>query len=107
MDLKLNIYDENGEITKTYTTTEFDLMWGTIEDLMSIVKIDKINDNDEIFKMVYSALPQVTPLLKQIFHGVTDEELRNVKVKELVPVIVEAFKFAFTEIGKIGNNSKN
>ena len=33
MEMKLNVYDENGNISKTYAASEFDLMWGTVEEI--------------------------------------------------------------------------
>ena len=41
MEMKLNVYDENGNISKTYAASEFDLMWGTVEDLVDCIDIDK------------------------------------------------------------------
>ena len=92
MDLKLNVYKNNKEIEKTYIASEFDLMWGTMEDLTNAVDLDKINDEIEVGKMVLKILPQVKPLLKQVFDGLTDDELKRTKIKELVPVFVNIFK---------------
>lgn len=106
MEMKLNIY-KNGEIAKTYTASEFDLMWGTVEDLLSIVDVDKLDDAVAIGKAVIAVLPQVKPLLKQIFPGITDSEIRNTKTKELVSVFIKAFTYAISEIATLGNNSGN
>ena len=95
MELTLNIYD-GGKVAKTYKANEFDLLWGTMEDLVNC-----IDDNVEVGKMVLKVLPQIKPLLKQIFPGVTDSEIRCTKVKELVPIFVSAFKYAFSEIGSL------
>lgn len=106
MDLKLNVYN-GAEIEKTYTATEFDLLWGTMEDLINAIDLEKIEDETAVGKMVIKVLPQVKPLLKQIFPGVTDEEIRRTKVKELVPIFVNAFIYSFKEINMLGDNSKN
>lgn len=100
MELTLNIYD-GGKVAKTYKANEFDLLWGTMEDLVNCVDLDKADDNVEVGKMVLKVLPQIKPLLKQIFPGVTDSEIRCAKVKELVPIFVSAFKYAFSEIGSL------
>lgn len=107
MDLKLNVYKNNKEIEKTYIASEFDLMWGTMEDLTNAVDLDKINDEIEVGKMVLKILPQVKPLLKQVFDGLTDDELKRTKIKELVPVFVNIFKYSFSEINMLGNNQGN
>lgn len=106
MEMKLNIY-KNGKIAKTYSASEFDLMWGTVEDLLSIVDVDKLDDAVAIGKAVIAVLPQVKPLLKQIFPGITDSEIRNTKTKELVSVFIKAFTYAISEIAALGNNSGN
>lgn len=107
MELKLNIYSGK-KIEKTYTTDTYDLMYGTIEDLTNAIdfeqfsSIEKINNN-ELGGIVLKLLPQVKPLLKTIFDGITDEEIKRTKVKELIPVFVEAFKYAFSEIKELGS----
>ena len=88
--MTLNIYEKN-ELVKTYKSESYDLMLGTVEDFMQIIDIDKINDNTEVAKMLVKCYGQIKPLLKDIFDGVTDEELNHVKVKELIPVVVEIF----------------
>ena len=74
---------------KTYTAESYDLMLGTVEEFMQIIDIDKVNDNLEVAKMVVKCYGQIRPLLKDVFIGVTDDELNQVKVKELIPVIIE------------------
>ncbi|MBQ8824113.1 MAG: hypothetical protein IJZ64_02670 [Ruminococcus sp.] len=107
MELKLNIYKNNKEIEKTYTANEFDLMWGTVEDFLNIIDIDKVDDKTAIQKIILSILPQIKPLLKQIFPGLTDSEIRCTKAKELIPIFVSVFKYSFSEINSIKNNSGN
>lgn len=105
MSMTLNIYDKK-EVVKTYTAETFDLSYGMIEDLVSIVDFDKLNDNLEIGKMVIKLLPQIKPLLCEIFDGLTDEEIRHTHVKEIIPVFVQAFKFAFNEISSLGADNE-
>lgn len=106
MEMKLNIY-KKGEIVKTYSASEFDLMWGTVEDLLNVIDVDKLDDAVAIGKAVISVLPQVKPLLKQIFPGITDAEIRNTKTKELVAVFIKAFTYALSEISSLDDKSGN
>lgn len=106
MDLKLNIYRTNNEVEKTYTAAEYDLMWGTIEDLTSVIDLDKIDDETEVGKMIFKVLPQIKPILKQIFTGVTDDEIKRTKVKELIPIFIEVFKYAFSEISLLNDGTE-
>lgn len=92
--IKLNIYksDDKNKIEKTYKAESYDLMLGTIEEFMQIIDIDKIGDNIEVAKMVVKCYGKIKPLLKDVFPGITDDELKNVKIKELVPLIGEIGK---------------
>lgn len=111
MEIKLNIYNKRN-IEKTYVAETYDLMFGTVEDLIEIVNLDKLQTGSdvEIIKLVgnvvINGLDIIKPLLKDIFEGLTDEELKRTKVKEIATVLVEVMKFAITEISK-GANSKN
>lgn len=113
MELTLNIYkkENSREVEKTYTTDTVDLMYGTIEDLIDALDIEKFSNvkelnNTELGAMVISLLPHIRPILKDIFGGLTDDEIRRTKTKELIPVFVQAFKFAFSEINAL-NTSGN
>lgn len=109
--MKLNIY-ENKKVVKTYEAESYDLMFGTVEDVMTIFKVDdlKTGSDVELIRMVGTALPRcintVKPLLKDIFDGLTDEELKKTKMKEIVIVIIDVIKFAFDQMS-IGFDSKN
>jgi len=109
--MKLNIYD-NKKIIKTYEAEAYDLMFGTVEDLIEIVNLDQLKSGDDVEiiklvgKTVVSGMDIIKPLLKDIFEGLTDEELRNVKVSEIASVLVDVIKFAITQMSK-GANLKN
>lgn len=116
MELKLKIY-KNGEVEKEYTTDTYDLMFGTIEDIVSLLDGVTLEneegeaatnfDIDKIIGMVTEGMGMLKPFLKEIFIGVTDEEIRRTKVKELVPLFMNVFKFAFGEIaGAAGKKLK-
>lgn len=111
MELKLNIYDKK-QIIKTYTAETYDLMFGTVEDLIDVIDLDKMDkaSDTEIIKLamdtVMNGFGIIKPLIKDIFDGLTDEELRMCKVSEIATVLVEVVKFTIIQMGK-GNNSKN
>lgn len=101
MELVLNIYGkerdkETGkrEIVKTYKTDEYDLMFGTVEDILTIFDVENMNDTNEILRMITKVMNQLKPLLKDVFYGLTDEELKCIKVKELIPVVVGILQIA-------------
>ena len=48
----------------------------------------------------------VKPLLKDIFEGLTDEELRNTTLKNIIDVLAEVIAYSINQLTK-GNNGKN
>jgi len=108
MQLTLNIYNpQTKEVVKTYTTETVDILFGTVEDLIDIIDIDKMNDNAELAKVILVAMKKVKPLLKEVFDGLTDEDLKNTKIKELVPLFMNIVRYAMAEINGLGDGSKN
>ena len=111
MDLKLNIYDKR-KVVKTYTAETYDLMFGTVEDLLDVIKIDNIQAGDKtellkaIAKVLAHSMDIVKPLLKDIFEGLTDEELRNTTLKNIIDVLAEVIAYSINQLTK-GNNGKN
>ena len=94
--IKLNIYKEGNkyEIEKVYTAESYELMMGTVEDIVGIIDLEKIDDDKEIAKMILKGYGQIKPLLIDVFPGLTEDEIRRVKVPELVPVIIGIGKAA-------------
>ena len=95
--LKLNIYDGK-KIEKTYVAEEIDIMFGTVEDLLDVIDFDNLNDEKEVVKVVIKTLNNLKPFLKQIFDGLTDDEIKRTKVKELVPLFVDIVKYSINEL---------
>lgn len=91
--MTLNIYsaEHKNDVEKTYTAESYDLMLGTVEDIMQLIDIDKMTDNAAIVRAVVGAYSKLKPFLKDVFVGVTDDELKRVKVKELLPTFVQIF----------------
>lgn len=112
MELKLNIY-KGREIEKTYTAETYDLMFGTLEDIVNLIDLDTLNSKDSVdfvgavAKIIVKGFDQFKPLFKDIFPGLTDEELRRVRVADLVPVVVDVVKYSFTEMFKGSTGAKN
>lgn len=111
MDLKLNIYEKKN-IVKTYPCETYDLMFGTVEDLLNVIDVDNIQAGDRvellkaIAKVLAHSMDIVKPLLKDVFEGLTDDELRNTKFKDIVNVLAEIITYSISELMK-GNSGKN
>lgn len=103
MQLILNIY-KNGEVEKTYTANEYDILFGTVEDLVNIIDMDALTDAGNkdsaaaMVRMVTGGMEQVKGLLKDIFSGVTEEELKRTKIKEVIPLMMSLVKYSIKEI---------
>lgn len=103
MELKLNVY-KGREVEKTYTTDTYDLMYGIVEDILGVLDLEKMTDNLEVAKMVINLMPQIKPFLKDVFEGLSDEELRRTKVKELIAVFVNIVMYSINEIAETGDS---
>lgn len=110
MELRLNIYsrerDEKGKrkIAKVYKTDSYELLYGTVEDILNLFDMADLKNEDEIINIIKDAKNQVNDLLKDIFIGLKDEELRNTNFDEIVIVIMNVLKSSLKEIiGKAKN----
>lgn len=75
---KLNVLGEKDKVVKTYETNK--IKYGLIEDMVSLSK--ELDGKSE-----FEQFSLMKPLLKNMFVGLTDEELRNVEFIEVLAVI--------------------
>lgn len=103
--MKLNIYEKK-KIVKTYEADEYALTFGVVEDVANAVKVDEIKAGTDTeiltlaINLVMKSTGTVRDLMKDIFDGITDEELRKTTVVELAQVLVDIVKYTFAEIGR-------
>ena len=108
--MKLNIYEKK-KVVKTYTADAYDLLWSTVEDVANAVNLDEIKTGTDaeimklVLNLVLKSMGTVRELMKDVFDGITDEELRNTKVKEIAQVLVDVVKFTILQLNLF--NSKN
>lgn len=95
--MKLNIYKNQKEIEKTYEVEEYDIMYGTIQDILEVLDkgIDDLKNEDQLLKIVVENREKLEGFMLDIFasEGLTKEELRKVKLKELVPMFFDLFGY--------------
>lgn len=102
MELKLKIY--NGKkIEKVYTAETVDFSFGVVEDILDALNFEsmKTGDKTELATMVIKCSKQLKPFLKDIFEGVTDEEIRNTRMKNLIEIFKGLYDYATQELGAI------
>lgn len=103
-EIKLNIYDrETKQIAKTYTTDSIDLMFGTVEDILNVIDLDNLNDQKALAGMIVKGWAQLKPFLKDIFPGLTDDEIKGVKINEMIPVFMQIFAGISENMGVLMN----
>lgn len=103
--MKLNVYKNQKEIEKTYSIDTYDLMYGTVEDVLGIFdEVDDLSNNMKLFTAIQKNRTKLNDLLLDIFPDMTEEDLRKIKLKELVPLFIELFNYVKDSFG---NPEKN
>jgi len=105
MELKLNVYKTQREIEKTYCTQDYEVMYGTVEDLLDCLDLDALTNADDkdgviaaASRLMRARADVINPLLFDIFPGLTEEELRRTKTREVLDVIVGLTGFSIDQI---------
>ena len=114
MELKLNIYDDDGQTVKTYSSHDFDLMTGTCEDILKAIDIDRIMANmkntemlgQEIIRVVLTGYGKFRPFIFKAFKGLTEEEFAHTKMKEVGHIITSIVIYTINELFSILGTSK-
>lgn len=109
--MKLNIYDKN-EVVKTFECENYDLKFGVVEDVIELFDFEDLKSSSdiELIKIVGRVIPKslgsIKDLMKDIFNGLTDEDLKNTTIKELAGVLTEVVKYALNQISEGINQKK-
>lgn len=109
--MKLNIYEKK-QVVKTYEANSYDLMFGTVEDVANAINLDELKSGTDaeimkmVIKLISSSMGTIKQLMMDIFDGLTEDELKKVKVSEMALVIVEVVTFTIQQLN-MGASSKN
>lgn len=118
MELKLNVYTNGSlrEVEKTYMVNDFELSMGACEDLLELINIDMFEGglealSDEskiipILRTIVNGVPIFKNILKDVFYGLNDDELRRVKVSEILSCVASIIKYSILGLTS-SFNSKN
>ena len=107
MKLFINVYDKNGTIKKQCEAQTIDIRFGTLRNLMKLVNIDEVNDTVGLMKTIDGAWNEIVEVLGEIFPEMEYEDWENVKLKDLIPTVIDVMKFAMMEIMGIPGTGKN
>ena len=103
--MKLNIYKNQNEIEKTVSVDKYDLMYGTVEDILSVFdELEDYKDNMQLFNIVVRHRGKINALLMDVFPDLTEDDLKKIKVNELVPFFIELFDFVKDSFRGNGKN---
>lgn len=95
--MKINIYKTQKEVEKTYSVDNYDLMYGTIQDILAVMDegLPDLKDEEGLFALLAANRKKIDELLLDIFssEGMTEEELRRTKIKEMVPLFIDLFSY--------------
>ena len=97
--ITLHIYDKSGKnLVKMYEAESFELPFGVVRKLMAILKIEDMNNQGELLKVLAGAWDEVINVLNNVFPECTEEEWDTVKTKEVLRVVVEIAKEAVSDV---------
>lgn len=105
--LTINVYDEKDNVIKTEEAQAIDLRFGTIRALMQLLNVEDIENTAQLLKTVYGAWEQITGILSRVFPGMSDGDWENVKLSELMPLLIVILKSSFVQIMAIPTDPKN
>lgn len=108
MELTLKIY-ERKKVVKEYKAETVDFSFGVVEDILDVLDFDsmKTGNKQEIAAMIVKTSKQLKPLLKDLFDGVTDEEIRRTRMQNLIEVFRGLFSYATQEMNALTGDEKN
>lgn len=98
--MKLTIYKNQTEIKKVVETKGYDLMFGTVEDILSVLdEVGDLADNAALFDAIRKNRGKLNALLMDVFPELTEEDMRGIKIKDLVPFFIDLFSYVRTSFG--------
>lgn len=96
--MKLNVYNKDGEIIKTVEGRNIDIKFGHIRSIMKLLNVDNIDDTYDLLNSVYSAWERLTDILSECFPEMEEDDWENIRIKELIPELIQIIKDSFAEI---------
>lgn len=96
--MKLNVYNKDGEIIKTVEGRNIDIKFGHIRSIMKLLNVDNIDNTYDLLNSIYSAWEKLTEILSECFPEMEEDDWENIRIKELIPELIQIIKDSFAEI---------
>jgi hypothetical protein len=95
--LRLQTWKSQKEVDKTFEVDGYDLMWGTIEDILQILDdAGRDPDETEIARLLQQNRNKINEFLQDVFPTMTDADLRKIKIRDIVPFFISLFAYVQT-----------
>lgn len=107
-DLVLNVYDDSGKtVVKTFKASTCDLMFRTVRKLMDLLKVEDMDNQAQMLRTIYDAWDEICAVLGGVFPEVSDDDWDNVRVRELLALVLKIAKYSISEMFVIPTDGKN
>jgi len=99
--ISLNIYDEDDQIIKTVQACIVKIRFGTVRQLMKLVKIDSMDNAKDMLSLVSEVWDKIENILSKCFPDMTDEDWDGVDTFELITVVMKIISFSAKKLDEI------
>lgn len=113
--MKLNIYNKNNEVVKTYETQTFLLKWRLSNKLLKLIDIGQLSKFEsatleELISMIQPIIMEadelVTEILVNMFPEITEDDIDNTDTVEICICVVEAFRFVINRFKALSGKNQ-
>ena len=105
--LNINIWKNQKEVEKILQCEQYDLMLGTLEDVLKLFKLGDVGselqklDEKAMLQIIVKEYDKIVVLLHDVFPDLLPEDRKKIKVKELIPFFMNLIKYAVGQITSI------
>lgn len=103
----INIWKNQKEVEKVLKCEQYDLMLGTLEDVLKLFRLGDIEneiqklDEQSILQIIVKEYDKITVLLHDVFPDMTIDDRKKIKVRELIPFFMQLIAYAVGQITSI------
>lgn len=114
--LTLRVYAHDAEtgrtsqtdVAKVVTAEAYDIMFGTVEDILGLLDaVGDGSDDSAVIRAVVGNWEKLCKLLLDVFPELNREDLKRIKVREVVPVMIGLFRYVVEGFGGDKSGLKN
>lgn len=105
--VEIKIWKNQKEVEKVLKCEQYDLMLGTLEDVLKLFRLGDIEneiqklDEQAILQIIVKEYDKITVLLHDVFPDMTTDDRKKIKVRELIPFFMQLIAYAVGQITSI------